>query len=117
MSVWLPGVEKRRGASRTPAEANMNVLEEADIVFMELPTPARVGNSHDIGVLVAVICAKSHSALAMAEVDLPCDGDQRLYWTALRGTSRPSEDKLKRWEKSIRRLLDGVLREDRGRRD
>lgn len=55
--VWLPGVEKRRNASRTPAEANMNTLEEDGLLFMELPTPARVGNHCDIGVLVAVVCA------------------------------------------------------------
>ena len=106
----------RRNASRTPTEANMNTLEHDGFIFMEMPAPLRKGDSHNIGAIVVVVMERSRALVAIAEVDLPCDGDHPLTWVAHRDGPAPSEDKLGRLNAGVRMLLDGVRRRDRGRR-
>ena len=83
---------------------------------MEMPTPLRKGDSHNIGAIVVVVMERSQAVVAVAEVDLPCDGDRPLTWVAHRDGPTPSEDKFRRLDAGVRMLLDSVRRRDRGRR-
>lgn len=106
----------RRNASRTPAEANMNILEHDGFIFMEMPAPLRKGDSHNIGAIVVVVMERSQAVVSVAEAALPCDDDSPMTWVAHRNGSEPSEDKLRRLDTGVRMLLDGVRRRDRGRK-